>query len=392
MEQYDFIIAGGGAAGLGLAYQLTQSPLHDRSILVVDIDAKDEDDRTWCSWVKEPSTFDAIAYRSWNALTFVGTGFRRTFETAPYRYRMIRGIDFYRFTRETLKARPNVTLLQGHVDALINTDDGVTAIVDGNRAFNSAWAFDSRYQAETFAPRPGPYHHLWQHFKGWVIKTPDPVFDPERATLFDFRTPQEGAMRFFYILPHTPRRGLVEYTLFSPHLLSEEAYDDALRAYIRDVLNVNDFQIEEVEQNRIPMTDQPFPRRSGERILTTGTRGGRVKASSGYAFLRIQQDAAAIVRSLTEHGDPFHLPTAPSRYKTYDAVMLDVMERHGDDMASIFTQMFQRNSIQRIFRFLDEENTLWDDLRLMTSLPLAPFLASWLRVQASRMRRMANGH
>lgn len=34
---YDFIIAGGGAAGLSLAYHLMRSPLRERSILIVDV-------------------------------------------------------------------------------------------------------------------------------------------------------------------------------------------------------------------------------------------------------------------------------------------------------------------------------------------------------------------
>jgi lycopene beta-cyclase len=36
MQHYDLIIAGGGAAGLSLAYHLLLSPLRNRSILIVD--------------------------------------------------------------------------------------------------------------------------------------------------------------------------------------------------------------------------------------------------------------------------------------------------------------------------------------------------------------------
>jgi lycopene beta-cyclase len=68
---YDFIIAGGGAAGLSLAYHLMRSPLRDRSILIVDKDAKDHNDRTFCFWTDRPSLFDDLVYRSWSQLRFV---------------------------------------------------------------------------------------------------------------------------------------------------------------------------------------------------------------------------------------------------------------------------------------------------------------------------------
>lgn len=42
MIEYDYIIAGGGAAGLSLAYQLVQSSLRDRRILIIDRDEKEK--------------------------------------------------------------------------------------------------------------------------------------------------------------------------------------------------------------------------------------------------------------------------------------------------------------------------------------------------------------
>jgi lycopene beta-cyclase len=45
-KHYDFILAGGGLAGLSLACHLANSPLRDRSILIVDPDTKERNDRT----------------------------------------------------------------------------------------------------------------------------------------------------------------------------------------------------------------------------------------------------------------------------------------------------------------------------------------------------------
>ncbi|HAO50811.1 MAG TPA: lycopene cyclase, partial [Runella sp.] len=60
MQNYDFIIAGGGLAGLSLAYYMNQTVLRDKSILIIDQDTKSQNDRTWCFWEKDPqSPFDS---------------------------------------------------------------------------------------------------------------------------------------------------------------------------------------------------------------------------------------------------------------------------------------------------------------------------------------------
>ena len=153
-----------------------------------------------------------------------------------------------------------------------------------------------------------------------------------------------------------------------------------LKGYLEHTLAVGPYRILEEESGIIPMTDLPFPRRLGKRIMAIGTLGGRVKPSTGYAFARIQKDSEAIVASLVKKGHPFDVPTRPARYRWFDRTMLQVMYRRGNAMGDIFTQMFRRNSIQRIFRFLNEENTWAEDIRLLASLPVWPFLQAFLKV------------
>jgi len=118
--------------------------------------------------------------------------------------------------------------------------------------------------------------------------------------------------------------------------------------------------------------------------MNIGTRGGRVKASSGYAFLRIQQDAAAIARSLQKRGHPFDVPTPKKRYGVFDAMLLQILYRRGDLSKRIFTDLFKKNPITRIFRFLDEEGSVVENLRLMASVPPEPFVRAWIKTQVLR--------
>ncbi|KPL78588.1 hypothetical protein ADN00_06615 [Ornatilinea apprima] len=379
-SHYNFILAGGGAAGLSLAVQLASSPLKDRSILIIDRDRKQANDRTWCFWARTPTLFDSIAYRVWERVEFVAPGFQRVYDLPPYHYQMIRGIDFYNYARQVLSQFSNIHFLQAGVESVEDGPDAAR-VTAGGEVYTADWVFNSLYLAGQVRPNPARHHSLLQHFRGWEIETEQDAFDPKLPRMFDFRTPQHGEMRFVYILPFNPRRALVEFTLFSANLLTDAEYDQALRDYLQSVLGLQSYRVLEVENGVIPMTDQPFARRAGQRVLNIGTRGGRVKPSSGYAFLRIQRDSAAILQSLLAHGHPFHLPESPARYRLYDSILLQILYRHGELSQRIFTALFRRNSIQRIFRFLDEEAPLPENALLMATLPTWPFVRALLKLK-----------
>ncbi len=400
MPRYDVILAGGGSAGLNLAHALLDSSLRDRSILIVDRDAKVTNDRTWCSWLSGPHPFEPLLHRSWDRVRFTGGGADTVLPLAPYRYAMLRGLDLYEHSRERFAALPHVTWLQGEIEHVGDGGAGAEVVVDGT-TFTADWAFDSRWVGRDYTPRtaaaaaglptlaPDRHHYLQQHFVGWEIETDAPAFDPLVATLFDFRTPQRGpdgwdGMRFLYVLPFTERTALVEYTLFSAHLLPPAAYEEALREYLHGVLGVTDYRITATERGVIPMTDQPFPRRAGRSVMRTGTRGGRVKASSGFAFLRTAQDAQAIVRSLVARGHPFDVPEPPRRYRLFDSILLQVLYRRGDLAERVFADLFTRNPVDRLLRFLDEEGPLTENLQLMATVPRGAFTAAWARVALLR--------
>jgi lycopene beta-cyclase len=171
----------------------------------------------------------------------------------------------------------------------------------------------------------------------------------------------------------------VEYTLFSINLLKPEAYFQAAEAYLRDQLGVNTYRVVEEEVGIIPMTSQPVRRRLGNRILAIGTRGGRVKPSTGYAFHRIQRDSQAIVSSLLRYGHPFEVASNPRRFLFYDALLLDVLARSDPKIREIFTDMFSRNPIDRVFRFVDETTSLLEDGLILATLPPVPFLYAFVR-------------
>ncbi len=378
---FDFAILGGGAAGLSLALELVRSPLQGRSILIVEKDAKDTNDRTWCTWTDTASFLDGIVYHRWPALHFASPTLERTWDLSPLRYQMIRGIDFYQYVHAEL-GKYNVTFLRG--EGNVKDGEAFTTVQVNGEAYQAEWAFDSRILPGEMSVDPRRYHSLKQHFTGWTIEAERDVFDPSTVTLFDLRTSQRGGVTFFYTLPFSPRRALVEYTLFSTHLLPPVEYEAALQTYLSGTLHLNTYAIEAREHGIIPMTDQPFPRRRGQRILAIGTRGGRVKPSTGYAFDRIQLDSQRIVRSLREKSHPFAIPADPIRRQFYDATVLDVLACEPERGWRIFSEIFSKNPAGRVLNFLADRSSVWEDLQILASPDPRPFIRSVFRLAGRR--------
>lgn len=369
---YDYIFTGMGCAGLSLAVQMAREGLLDgKRVLMLDRDAKTRNDRTWCFWEKDPGPFEAVVHRSWQQAWFHAGDYSRLLDLSPYTYKMIGGVDFYRYCLQELQAVPGLDFITETVEQLIPEGDGAT-VMAGGKAYRGGFVFNS-----ILFEKPQPIsgvHYLLQHFKGWIIDTAEPVFQTDQATLMDFRTPQDEGTTFVYVMPFSPTSALVEYTLFSHNTLPDEAYDEGLRNYITETMGVREYQVREVEFGIIPMTNHPFPRRHGH-ILHLGTAGGQTKASSGYTFRFIQKHAAQICQSIRHHGHPFHgQPGRFNRFNWYDSILLNILDRKKLPGWKIFQLLFRRNKVSTILQFLDNETRFSQEFLLLNTLPQWPFM------------------
>ena len=389
VEIYDIIIAVAGCSGLSLLYSLLNShSLQNQNILVIDKSFEKSNDRTWCFWEQDAGRFESIVCNKWEQISVHKNTFSTTLSTNPFTYKMINGLDFYNYVIEFAKKFPNVHWQEATITSM-DTESNLksNAIVywehgeaRGQKVFSSILPIDQLYSISQ-NNRSTPF--LWQHFKGHLVEFDSNVFDETVARLMDFNVDQQGATGFMYVLPLTERKALVEYTLFSKNILKPAAYTEEINTYIEKHFPNTTFQIEHEEMGAIPMTTQSFAKSSAP-IYVVGTLGNAVKASTGYAFRFIQEQVQQIVKAL-EKGDSPNTEIHVTRHQFYDAVLLYILDKNLMEGSEIFKRIFEKNKAETIFKFLANTSTIWEDIRIMRSLPTKIFLPAAIQVLFRRV-------
>jgi lycopene beta-cyclase len=371
--KYDYIFTGVGCAALSLVMRMIKSgKFAEKKILLIDKESKTKNDRTWCFWEKENGFFEEIVYRKWNTISFLSDDFSRDMTIGPYQYKMIRGIDLYQYCFKEIDQRRNIDILYGEITQSVIHKEGITIHIDGKMEhFDYATIFNSILPKQT---QPSGVINLLQHFKGWIIETPNAAFDPSKAVFMDFRINQKDDTAFVYVLPVLSTKALVEYTSFSKELLPDEIYEAELKNYINDFLQLKDFRIIEKEFGVIPMTNRKFSFCVRSDRFNIGTAGGMTKASSGYTFQFIQKQADKIIEYICNDKPLSGIPATPNRFIFYDKVLLDVLYNKRASAKKIFATLFKKNKPQQVLKFLDNESSLAEEVKIISSLPAFPFL------------------
>ena len=366
-EQYDYIICGGGAAGLLLLHALREDSFFtDKKILLIEKENKNSNDRTWCFWETEESQFDALLRKKWNQAVFSSAQAKKEFELHPFQYKMLQSSAFYKRYAPIKTVSDNIYFLQATILSLKNRG-AVTEVITDQGPFSAPQVFSSLFDPKILKNQ-SKYPVLQQHFVGWFIQAPKGSFDPEKIVFMDFNIPQKNKTRFIYILPLSDQKALVEYTLFSKELLELKEYEAGIKAYLEQ-LNITNYTIEEKERGTIPMSCYPFQDSNSSSLLQIGTAGGWTKASTGFTFKKTQREINRLI-SFLKTEQPLTAFHRKSRFWFYDLLFLDVLEKYNEKGSELFSRMFDKNPPVRIFRFLDEKTTFLEELMVLSSFSI----------------------
>ena len=375
MNYYDYIIVGGGASGLMMAYRMSNDPFFDdKSILILDKQKKINNDRTWCYWETEHDEWNGIVSASWKNIIFKSELYSAEESIAPYEYKMIRSKDFYSKIWAHLETKATITFEVANVLSIHQRDNEASVITD-DKIFKTKTILNSILYTDSHK-KQSKYPVLQQHFVGFFIKTKKAFFDVNAATFMDFTVAQKGNTRFMYILPYANNEALFEYTLFSKDLLPYNDYKVEIEKYLREK-NITDYEIVEKEQGSIPMTCYKFWNHNSKNIINIGTAGGWSKASTGFTFKNTTKKTIKLIEYIKQN-KPLPKFHELNKFWFYDLLLLDILSKKNHLGAFLFGKMFQKNAPKQILKFLDEDTSLAEDLQIQLKMPPINFIKALL--------------
>jgi lycopene beta-cyclase len=351
--------------------QLSQSNIKFEKVLLIDQQLKNKNDRTWCFWTKEKENwFDEVVFKRWDTFLFRSNTLDKTFELNPYHYCLVRGIDFYTYCHSILKKDQRFEWATESILSL-KTESGKGIVETPSSICEAKYVFNSAFR--NLDKKPNHVNYV-QHFLGWVIETKLPVFDTKCPTYMDFNVEQHNDCRFFYVIPQSDTKALIEYTGFSKNPLPKTEYETAIKNYLSETLKISDYTILEQEYGEIPMAESAFINPYGSSIINIGTAGGQSKPSTGYTFYFIQKQTKQIIEQLKQGLKLSSVSTRELRFTNYDKIFMEVIDAKKMSTRDIFTHLFTNNSIQTLLAFLNEESSYWEDLQIMNSVPKQHFI------------------
>ena len=360
---YDYVFIGMGASnGLMLLEFIKRGYQHTKRIAVIEKAQKNTNDKTYCFWsspdasiVKDLSSIISYQYQ------FVQTNATKVQSIQDQPYHCIRSIDFYNLLQATIASHP-IDVFDAQVDA-VNPQLNHVEIAFDSKAIKGAIVFDSR--PPNFTPEANNKSYLLQTFFGYHIRLKDAVLNTDTFQMMNFDVDQSNYTQFVYNLPYAPNECLVELTRFGVDTIDV----DYAKKILDDKISTEfgDYEIIAEEEGCIPMTVLKHPASTNDRIIHMGARANLIKPTTGYGFKKMYEFAAAFENSVKSE-------SSKTRFLFYDHLLLIILIRWPNLGKKIFTALFQKNSIQAIFSFLEEKSRVSAEIKIFASLPIFPFL------------------
>lgn len=365
----DYLFVGAGASSTLLLMSMNRRGLlHGKKFLVIDPDFKQINDKTYCFWgtpdEKISQVCEPLIGHKWSR---VSVNRNASESLSPMNYMQISSLSLYDRMRSILKEHGTA---QHHSTVLeIKNTGAVVEVITEHGTWMANLVFNS--SPPNYLPQKKNESHLLQSFVGYVISLKDKTVDKNAIDLMDFGVEQQEYTQFVYVLPYSENKMLVELTRFGKHPIKIEDAEPLLKKYILN--RFGDYIILDTETGCIPMSNvTPVPENISN-VISIGGRAGAIKPSTGYAFKNMFLHAENLSDSI-QHGVKPHGIQSPSRFRFYDRLLLLILSKKPHLGKHIFQLLFQKNRAKVVLPFLEERTNLFQDLRILLSLPIKPFI------------------
>jgi lycopene beta-cyclase len=379
-EEYDLVLVGGGLHnGLIALCALHADPMY--RIAVVEAGPSLGGNHTWCVHARDipesaRSWFEPLVVTRWPAYDVCFPGQQRTLASE---YAYVSSDRFATVVADLLASRAHCALILGR--RAVALEAGRVRLEDG-RELHGRVIVDAR------GPEPAAYAGQcgYQKFVGQELEL-RAAHGLAHPIMMDARCAQLDGYRFFYVLPLSPTRLLVEETRFSlTSALSIEAGRAELQAYAARFGEIARVVREEIGVLPMPWSME-FPELRADRVLIAGYRGGFFHPATGYSLPVAVRFAESLCKQL-HHGGESALSRLLHEHRSQAtfALHLNRLLFTGfaeTDMWGVLAR-FYRLSEPLIERFYALSSTTTDRLRILGGRPPRGF--SLVRALSAALR------
>ena len=350
MREFDYIIIGGGCAGLSLAYELDlHQKLSNKTLAIIEPRKEYLRDKTWSFWKVSPHNFEDCVKKNWKEFSIKKPSSSKVIRCDNFPYQSVDSGLFYKKIINKLNKNKNISFFKNIKDLNIN----------------NAFIFNSVPSLKNTSS------NLWQHFYGVEIETDEDFFNDRTVDLMDFNCDQRNNVHFFYVLPFDKNKAMIETTWLSKEDLSLKDYEAQIKNYINH-LGIKNYKITYKEEGAIPLF-YPIYKKEKNKI-NIGTAGGMTRLSTGYTFLNIQEHSKFIRENL-DNIKKVNKYELKNKYKFLDKVFLKVLKKNPDKMPNIFDKIFSGYTDSAI-KFLSNKSNIIEDMTIILKMPKWLFIKS----------------
>lgn len=375
-SQFDFIIVGAGLSGLHLSYCfLKDEYFKDYSFLIIDKEKSKKEDNYFSYWEIGDGKWDSILKNKWSKGDFFSKKGKVEMDFSDYSYKTLSSSKFKEYVKKKIKKKKKFKLSKDTV-LKIKEEKNNIVVVGNKKNYNAKHVFDSRL-SPILNKKIKKHTYLKQHFLGWVVKTNKKIFNKRSFVFMDYRIRDKNSTAFTYVLPFKKDEALIEHTYFSKNVQNHEVYEEYIKDYLNKYYGKSTYKLVKSEFGVIPMTTYPFHRDSTMNITKIGTAGGWVKPSTGYSFKNCEKYSEKILDNI-KNGKEFKI-SPKKRYLFLDKILLGVLSNYNYQGESIFHRMIKRNKTKNVLRFLDEESTLLEMIKIIISMRSIYFVKVFIK-------------
>ena len=351
MREFDYVIIGDGCAGLSLAYELDiHNKLTDKTLAIIEPREDYKRDKTWSFWRVNQHNFDDCVKNRWKEFSIKTNSGSKVIKCDQFPYESIDSGLFYDKIITRLKKNKNAEFFKN----IKNLD------ISNSFIFNSLPSLKENTKS-----------NLWQHFHGVEIETEEDLFDEKIVNLMDFNCDQRNSVHFFYVLPYSKNKAMIETTWLSKEDSSLKDYDTQIKIYLNN-LGIKDYKINYREEGAIPLF-YPMNKKE-ENKINIGTAGGMTRLSTGYTFLNIQEHSKYIRKNI-ENIKKVKVYDIGKKYRFLDEIFLRVLKKHPEKMPNIFSKIFN-SSYSTAIKFLSNKSNIFEDISIILKMPKWIFIKS----------------